>query len=239
VDDSPESLPTYDSVSNLNVLNEIKHYTLLTAVPGNALNNTRSINETEAKTSAASDTSVISCSSIDTYPLVENRDLTKVNDKITEIKMPSKKWLTPTSIMVVETISAVKSCTMLKVLFDPGSTATLINRKCLPKHCKENPIKQERKINTLAGSCESKDMVVMRNLRLPELGFHVSSFRFPPLAASQLMGSYFPKAAFLDAHPQHCNNLSSIIFLDAISLPCGVNLDAYWGYWRTPHAFFL
>ena len=68
VDDSPASLPTYDSVSNLNVLNEIKHYTLLTAVPGNALNNTRSINETEAKTSAASDTSVISCSSIDAYP---------------------------------------------------------------------------------------------------------------------------------------------------------------------------
>jgi hypothetical protein len=169
VDDSPASLPTYDSVSNLNVLNEIKHYTLLTAVPGNALNNTRSMNETEAKTSAASDTSVISCSSIDTYPLVENRDLTKVNDKITEVKMPSKKRLTPTSIMVVDKISTVKSCTLLKVLFDPGSTATLINCKCLPKHCKANPIKQERKINTLAGSCESKDMVVMRNLRLPEL----------------------------------------------------------------------
>ena len=78
----------------------------------------------------------------------------------------------------------------------------------------------------------------MRNIRLPELGFHVSSFRFPPLAASQLMGSYCPKAAFLDTHPHHCNNLPSIIFLDAISLPCGVNLDVYWGYWRTPHAFF-
>jgi hypothetical protein len=71
--------------------------------------------------------------------------------------------------MVVDTISAVKSCTLLKVLFDPGSTATLINPKCLPKHCKANPIKQERKINTLAGSCESKNMVFMRNLRLPEL----------------------------------------------------------------------
>jgi hypothetical protein len=58
---------------------------------------------------------------------------------------------------------------LLKELFDLGSTATLINRKCLPKHCKENPIKQECKINTLAGSCESKDMVVVRNLRLPKL----------------------------------------------------------------------
>ena len=71
--------------------------------------------------------------------------------------------------MVVDTISEVKSQVLLKVLFDPGSTATLINRKCLPKNCKAHPINQERKINTLAGSCETKSMVVMKNLRLPEL----------------------------------------------------------------------
>ena len=71
--------------------------------------------------------------------------------------------------MVVDTISEVKSRVLLKVLFDPGSTATLINRKCLPRSCKAQPIKQERKINTLAGSCETKAVVVMKNLRLPEL----------------------------------------------------------------------
>ncbi len=30
-------------------------------------------------------------------------------------------------------------------------------------------IKQEHKINTLAGSCKTKEVVVMRNLRLPKL----------------------------------------------------------------------
>jgi len=101
--------------------------------------------------------------------LVEDKDPPEIGDIIPEVKMPNKKRLTPTSIMVVDTISAVKSRTLLKVLFDPGSTETLINRKCLPKHCKAIPIKQERKINTLAGSCETKSVVVMRNLRLPEL----------------------------------------------------------------------
>jgi len=101
--------------------------------------------------------------------LVEDEDPPEINDIIPEVKMPNKKRLTPTSIMVVDNISAVKSHTLLKVLFDPGSTATLINCKCLPKHCKAIPIKQERKINTLAGSCETKSVVVMRNLRLPEL----------------------------------------------------------------------
>jgi hypothetical protein len=83
-------------------------------------------------------------------------------------KMPNKKRLTPTSILV-DTISTVKSRTLLKVLFDPGSTSTLISCKCLPRHCKTCRIKQECKINTLTGSYETKEVVVKRNLRLPEL----------------------------------------------------------------------
>jgi hypothetical protein len=65
--------------------------------------------------------------------------------------------------MVVDTISTVKSRTLLKVLFDLGSTFTLISRKCLPRHCKMCPIKQECKTR------ETKEVAVMRNLRLPEL----------------------------------------------------------------------
>jgi hypothetical protein len=38
--------------------------------------------------------------------------------------------------MVCDTISLVRSRTILKVLFDPGSTVTFISRKCLPGHCK-------------------------------------------------------------------------------------------------------
>jgi hypothetical protein len=46
------------------------------------------------------------------------------------------KQLTPVTIMVVDTISSVKSRILLKVLLDSGSTTTMINRKCLPRNCK-------------------------------------------------------------------------------------------------------
>jgi hypothetical protein len=117
----------------------------------------------------SSATSISSADSVDAYPLVEDQDPTTTSEVPPAVKMPHTKRLTPTSIMVVDTISAVRSRVLLKVLFDPGSTATLINRKCLPRHCKTCPISQGRKINTLAGSCATKEMVVMRNLRLPEL----------------------------------------------------------------------
>jgi len=57
----------------------------------------------------------------------------------------------------------------LKVLLDSGSTIILINKKCLPKACKPCPISQSRLVNTLAGSYQSSAMVIMHNIRLPEL----------------------------------------------------------------------
>ena len=99
--------------------------------------------------------SVNSIDSVDAYPLVEGQDPPDDSEVPPEVKIPHTKRLTPTSIMVVDTISAVRSRVLLKVLFDPGSTATLISRKCLPRHCKTCPISQGRKINTLAGSCLS------------------------------------------------------------------------------------
>ena len=50
--------------------------------------------------------------------------------------LPNQSNLTPITIMVVDTISAVKSRRLLKVLLDSGSTMTVINKKCLPKNCK-------------------------------------------------------------------------------------------------------
>ena len=76
--------------------------------------------------------------------------------------------LTPVTIMVVDTISAVRSRKLLKVLLDSGSTTTLINKKCLPKNCKPCPISSSRKVNTLTGTYTSTEVVTMRNLRLPE-----------------------------------------------------------------------
>jgi hypothetical protein len=83
--------------------------------------------------------------------------------------LPNKMRLTPLSIMVCDTISAVQSRTLLKVLFDPGSTTTFISRKCLPRHCKPCPVARTRSVNTLAESCTANHMVVLRAIRLPEL----------------------------------------------------------------------
>ncbi len=44
------------------------------------------------------------------------------------------KQLTPVTIMVVDTISSVKSRILLKILLDSGLTTTMINRKCLPRN---------------------------------------------------------------------------------------------------------
>jgi hypothetical protein len=77
--------------------------------------------------------------------------------------------LTPVTIMVADTISSVRSRTLLIVLLDSGSTTTLMNRKCLPRHCKPCEITNSRKVNTLAGTYTSTEIVVLLNLRLPEL----------------------------------------------------------------------
>jgi hypothetical protein len=77
------------------------------------------------------------------------------------------KQHTPVSIMVVDTISSVKSRILLKVLFDSDSTTTMINRKSLPRNCQTCKKSNSRKIGTLAGSYTSSEMVVLRNLRLP------------------------------------------------------------------------
>ena len=66
-------------------------------------------------------------------------------------------------------LSAVKSRRLLKVLLDSGSTITLINNRCLPKHCKTHKTSRSRMVNTLAGSYNTSEVATIHNLRLPEL----------------------------------------------------------------------
>jgi hypothetical protein len=106
---------------------------------------------------------------------VHAHPLSKGNHKTGEviesppIKLPNKKHLTPTSIAVVDTISSVRSCTLMKDLLDPGLTSALISCKCLPRHCNPCAITNKRQIHTLAGTCSAKQIVVMRKIRLPEI----------------------------------------------------------------------
>ena len=84
-------------------------------------------------------------------------------------KIPQSRNLTPVTIMEADTIGAVKSRRLLKVLLDSGSTTTLINKRCLPRKCLPCKTSQSRMVNTLAGNYQSSAMVIMCNLRLPEL----------------------------------------------------------------------
>ena len=65
----------------------------------------------------------------DVYAISESSSSDRQNDKPNK-SIPTN--LTPVTIMVVDIISVIKS----RKLLDSGSTTTLINNKCLPKHCK-------------------------------------------------------------------------------------------------------
>ena len=81
---------------------------------------------------------------------------------------PRDLSLTPISIMVVDTIGTITSHKLLKVLFDPGSTKTMISRKALPKGALHLKLGNTQKVSTLAGTMKTNEMVKLRNLKLPE-----------------------------------------------------------------------
>jgi hypothetical protein len=76
---------------------------------------------------------------------------------------PQNRNFTPVTIMVADSIGAVRSRILQKVLLDSGSTTTLINKKCVPNKYKPCQISQSRMVNTLAGSYQSSAIVEMRN----------------------------------------------------------------------------
>jgi hypothetical protein len=90
------------------------------------------------------------------------------NNKVEQTKKVVAQKLTSVTILVIDTISSVRSRRLLKVLLDSGSMRTLINKRCLPRHCKPHEISSSRQVNTLAGTYTSTEVVIMRNLRLPE-----------------------------------------------------------------------
>ena len=81
---------------------------------------------------------------------------------------PRDLSLTPITIMVVNTIGLKKSRKLLKVLLDPGSTSTMIHRDVIPRGCEPVQLQSSKNVKTLAGTLNTKQMVVLRDLRLPE-----------------------------------------------------------------------
>ena len=112
---------------------------------------------------------------------IENDDKThtqeEMKSEISEIsymiptpknETPRDLSLTPISIMVINTISTIKSRKLLKVLFDPGSTKTIISQKALTKDTIPKVLANTKNVNTLAGTMKTDEMVHLRNLKLPK-----------------------------------------------------------------------
>ena len=122
------------------------------------------------------------------FPVLEANLEANDNPKKVVAKMPSQKRLTPLSIMVCDTISAVRSWTLLKVLLDSGSTAMFIPRKGLPRHCKPCPVTKTDSVNMLAGLFSNNQMVVLRAIQLPELDKNESLSSITHLCSMVILG---------------------------------------------------
>ena len=85
------------------------------------------------------------------------------------VEMEHSDRLAPITIMICDTIGALRSRHTLKVLLDSGSTKSFIHRSCLPKECKPVPVQTARTMRTISGNVVGKEIVTLRDLRLPEL----------------------------------------------------------------------
>ena len=81
---------------------------------------------------------------------------------------PRDLSLTPISIMVVDTIGLLPSRKLLKVLFDPGSTRTLVKASIVPKKATAVELSNSKAIKTISGTMNATKVIHMRGIKLPE-----------------------------------------------------------------------
>ena len=74
----------------------------------------------------------------------------------------------PVTICTADTIGAVKSKRLLRVLLDSGSTVSMIKRSVLAPKVVTKTISETENISALAGKLQTQEIVTLRDLRLPE-----------------------------------------------------------------------
>ena len=74
----------------------------------------------------------------------------------------------PVTICTTDRIGTVKSRRLLWVLFDSGSTVSMIKRSTLPQNVVTKAISETKNITTLACRVQAQEVVTLRDLRLPE-----------------------------------------------------------------------
>ena len=75
----------------------------------------------------------------------------------------------PVTICTADMIGAVKSRRLLRVLLDSGSTVSIIKRSALPQNVITKTISETKNITTLTGRVQAHEVVILRDLRLPEI----------------------------------------------------------------------
>jgi aryl carrier-like protein len=75
---------------------------------------------------------------------------------------------TPITILAANSIGCCTSRKLLKVLFDSGSSKSLISRSVIPAAAIPKRLSSESYCNTIAGKLKVTDIVTLRDIRLPE-----------------------------------------------------------------------
>ena len=75
---------------------------------------------------------------------------------------------TPATICMVNTISAIRSRQLFRILLDSGASCCLIKKSSLPRGVILKDLSNGKCIKTLSGQVMAQQVVTLRNLRLPE-----------------------------------------------------------------------
>ncbi|KAL7434954.1 hypothetical protein ACHAXH_002429 [Discostella pseudostelligera] len=107
---------------------------------------------------------------IEAFPIIvfELEETVQTTDSDRPPSEQDASWLTPLSILTADTIGALHSQKLLKVLFDPGSTYTFIHRRALPWHRQPFKVKDAKKINMINGANSCNEVVILHNKCLPK-----------------------------------------------------------------------
>jgi len=84
------------------------------------------------------------------------------------ISLSTKQDLSPTSLMVARMIGGMESGKLLRVLFDSGGAATMIQKRALPPSAKISSSPEGKRYSTVAGPFFANSSVLVHDFIFPE-----------------------------------------------------------------------
>ena len=85
-----------------------------------------------------------------------------------KIHSSTQRNAVPATLLLIKNIQNETSQRLLSVLFDSGSTKTMIHKRCLPPRAKPNILPERQKMNTIVGQYYAQEEVTMEDVVLPE-----------------------------------------------------------------------